>query len=33
VFVLGACATLVVGAQVMFEWREGEKRRGVNLKC
>ena len=33
VFLLGACATLFVGAQVMFEWREGEKRRGVNLKC
>jgi D-alanyl-lipoteichoic acid acyltransferase DltB (MBOAT superfamily) len=32
-FLLGACATLFVGAQVMFEWREGEKRRGVNLKC
>ncbi|KAM0693893.1 hypothetical protein Q7P36_006017 [Cladosporium allicinum] len=32
-FLLGACATLFVGAQVMFEWREAEKRRGVNLKC
>jgi D-alanyl-lipoteichoic acid acyltransferase DltB (MBOAT superfamily) len=32
-FLLGACATLFVGAQVMFEWREAERRRGVNLKC
>ncbi|KAK3677298.1 glycerol transporter [Recurvomyces mirabilis] len=33
VFLLGACMTLFVGVQVMFEWREGEKRRGVDLKC
>ncbi|KAI9721426.1 MAG: glycerol transporter [Chrysothrix sp. TS-e1954] len=28
-----ACATLYVGAQVMFELREAEKRRGIDLKC
>ncbi|KAM3422090.1 hypothetical protein BST61_g2465 [Cercospora zeina] len=33
VFLLGAMATLFVGAQVMFEVREAEKRRGVNMKC
>lgn len=32
-FLLAACATLFVGAQVMFEWREAEKRRGTNMKC
>ncbi|KAK4496897.1 hypothetical protein PRZ48_011346 [Zasmidium cellare] len=32
-FLLGACATLFVGVQVMFEVRESEKRRGINLKC
>ncbi|KAK4960331.1 glycerol transporter [Elasticomyces elasticus] len=32
-FLLAACVTLFVGAQVMFEWREGEKRRGVDMKC
>lgn len=32
VFFLGACATLFVGVQVMFEWRESEKRRGIDLK-
>lgn len=32
-FLLGACATLFVGVQVMFEWREAEKRRGINMKC
>lgn len=32
-FLLAACATLFVGAQVMFEVRESEKRRGVNMKC
>lgn len=31
-FLLAACATLFVGVQVMFELREGERRRGVNLK-
>jgi D-alanyl-lipoteichoic acid acyltransferase DltB (MBOAT superfamily) len=32
IFFIGACATLFVGSQVMFEWRESEKRRGVDLK-
>jgi protein-cysteine N-palmitoyltransferase HHAT len=33
VFLIAACATLFVGAQVMFEWRESEKRRGIDMKC
>nr|POE64866.1 glycerol uptake protein 1 [Quercus suber] len=33
VFFVGACATLFVGSQVMFEWREAEMRRGVDMKC
>lgn len=33
VFLVAACATLFVGAQVMFEWREAEMRRGVDMKC
>ena len=28
-----ACAALFVGVQVMFEHREDELRRGVNMKC
>ncbi|KEQ91211.1 hypothetical protein AUEXF2481DRAFT_112621 [Aureobasidium subglaciale EXF-2481] len=32
-FLLGACGTLFVGAQVMFEVRESEKRKGINMKC
>ncbi|KAK3071969.1 glycerol transporter [Teratosphaeriaceae sp. CCFEE 6253] len=32
-FLGAACVTLFVGAQVMFEWREGERRRGVDMKC
>ncbi|KAF2717651.1 MBOAT-domain-containing protein [Polychaeton citri CBS 116435] len=32
-FLLAACGTLFVGVQVMFEWRESEKRRGVDVKC
>ncbi|KAK1757349.1 glycerol uptake protein 1 [Echria macrotheca] len=32
VFLVTACAALFVGVQVMFEIREAEKRRGVNLK-
>ncbi|KDN47744.1 MBOAT-domain-containing protein [Tilletiaria anomala UBC 951] len=32
-FLLGACATLFVGVQVMFEYREEELRRGVKRKC
>jgi protein-cysteine N-palmitoyltransferase HHAT len=33
VFMIGACGTLFVGAQVMFEHREEEKRKGIKLKC
>ncbi|KAI1346144.1 MBOAT, membrane-bound O-acyltransferase family-domain-containing protein [Xylaria sp. FL0043] len=32
-FLVLACATLFVGVQVMFEIRESEMRRGINLKC
>lgn len=32
-FFLVASATLFVGVQVMFEMREAEKRRGVDVKC
>lgn len=32
-FMLGACATLFVGVQVMFEYREEELRRGIDRKC
>ncbi|KAK4542400.1 hypothetical protein LTR36_006857 [Oleoguttula mirabilis] len=32
VFLVAAWATLFVGAQVMFEWRESERRRGVPVK-
>ena len=31
-FLVAACGTLFVGVQVMFEVREAEKRRGINLK-
>lgn len=33
VFMLVACAVLYTGVQVMFEIREGEKRKGIDLKC
>ncbi|KAG9950548.1 glycerol:H+ symporter-like protein, partial [Aureobasidium melanogenum] len=33
IFLLGVCGTLFVGVQVMFEVRESEKRKGINLKC
>lgn len=33
VFFLAACATLFIGVQMMFEIREAEKRRGINMKC
>lgn len=33
IFFLGACATLFIGAQMMFEIREAEKRRGIDMKC
>lgn len=32
-FMMGACATLFVGVQVMFEYREEELRRGIDRKC
>lgn len=32
-FLGAASATLFVGAMVMFELREAEKRRGIDLKC
>lgn len=31
VFTFGACGVLFVGVQVMFETRESEKRKGINL--
>lgn len=33
IFFLAACGTLFVGVQTMFEIREAEKRRGINMKC
>ncbi|KAI1138238.1 MBOAT-domain-containing protein [Hypoxylon sp. FL0543] len=32
-FIVCACLALFVGVQVMFEIRESEARRGINLKC
>lgn len=32
-FMVGACATLFVGVQVMFEYREEELRQGISRKC
>ncbi|KAI1375416.1 MBOAT-domain-containing protein [Hypoxylon crocopeplum] len=32
-FIVGACVALFVGVQIMFEIRESEARRGINLKC
>ncbi|KAF2129894.1 glycerol:H+ symporter-like protein [Dothidotthia symphoricarpi CBS 119687] len=32
-FLGGACAALFTGVQIMFEWRESEKRRGIRMKC
>jgi D-alanyl-lipoteichoic acid acyltransferase DltB (MBOAT superfamily) len=32
-FFVGACITLFVGVQVMFEIRESEHRKDINLKC
>ncbi|OJD15456.1 hypothetical protein AJ78_04297 [Emergomyces pasteurianus Ep9510] len=32
-YLVGACLALFVGAQVMFEIREGELRAGINMKC
>jgi D-alanyl-lipoteichoic acid acyltransferase DltB (MBOAT superfamily) len=28
-----ACGALFVGVQVMFEWREGEKRKEIRMRC
>lgn len=32
-YLLVACSALFVGVQLMFEIREGEKRKGIRLKC
>lgn len=32
-FFIGACCALFVGVQIMFEIREDEKRRGIDLRC
>ncbi|KAF2459504.1 glycerol:H+ symporter [Lineolata rhizophorae] len=32
-FLAAACGALFVGVQVMFEVREGEKRKGIKMKC
>lgn len=32
-FLVGACAALFVGVQIMLEIRESEKRKGVDLRC
>ncbi|SPO36217.1 probable GUP1 - Multimembrane-spanning protein essential for proton symport of glycerol [Pseudozyma flocculosa] len=32
-FLVAACATLFVGVQVMFEYRDEERRRGIDRKC
>ncbi|KAI1298530.1 MBOAT, membrane-bound O-acyltransferase family-domain-containing protein [Xylaria venustula] len=32
-FLVVVCLSLFVGVQIMFEIRESEKRRGINLKC
>jgi D-alanyl-lipoteichoic acid acyltransferase DltB (MBOAT superfamily) len=32
IFFLVACVSLFIGTQLMFEWREDEKRRGADLK-
>lgn len=33
IFFLAACGTLFIGVQMMFEIREAEKRRGIDMKC
>lgn len=33
VFLGISCSVLFVGVQIMFEVRETEKRRGINMKC
>jgi hypothetical protein len=32
-FVMAVFGALFIGAQIMFEIREDEKRRGINLRC
>ncbi|KAL1602749.1 glycerol transporter [Paraconiothyrium brasiliense] len=32
-FLVIACVALFMGVQIMFEWRESEKRRGIRMKC
>jgi hypothetical protein len=32
-FLVTACSALFVGIQIMFEIRESELRKGINLKC
>ncbi|KAJ4348410.1 glycerol transporter [Didymosphaeria variabile] len=32
-FLVIACVALFMGVQIMFEWRESEKRRGIKMKC
>ena len=32
-FLISACTALFVGIQIMFEIRESELRKGINLKC
>jgi hypothetical protein len=32
-FFWASCGAFFVAAQVMFEWRENEKRRGIVMKC
>jgi D-alanyl-lipoteichoic acid acyltransferase DltB (MBOAT superfamily) len=32
-FVVAVVVSLFIGTQVMFEIREDEKRRGINLRC
>ncbi|KAF2011798.1 MBOAT-domain-containing protein [Aaosphaeria arxii CBS 175.79] len=32
-FLCTACGALFTGVQVMFEWREREKRQGIKMKC
>ncbi|KAF1843622.1 glycerol:H+ symporter-like protein [Cucurbitaria berberidis CBS 394.84] len=33
VFMATSCAALYMAVQLMFEWRENEKRRGIKMKC
>jgi hypothetical protein len=33
IFLVTACTALFMGIQIMFEIRESELRKGINLKC